>query len=36
MIWRLAADTLGNAQLVKVSETGTGFGGNIFTPCAPG
>ena len=36
MVWKLTADGSGNAQLVKVSETGTGFGGSFFTPCAPG
>ena len=26
----------GNTRLTKVSETGTGFGGQIFSPCGPG
>ena len=26
----------GNTKLTKVSETGTGFGGETFSPCAPG
>ena len=26
----------GNTKLTKVSETGTGFGGQTFSPCGPG
>lgn len=29
-------DGTGNVQIVKVSETGTGFGGMTWTPCTPG
>lgn len=29
-------DGTGNVQIVKDSETGTGFGNNIWTPCTPG
>jgi hypothetical protein len=29
-------DGSGNVQIVKDGETGTGFGNNIWTPCAPG
>jgi hypothetical protein len=29
-------DGTGNIRIVKVSETGTGFGNSIWTPCAPG
>jgi len=29
-------DGSGNVQIVKDSETGTGFGNTIWTPCAPG
>ena len=29
-------DGSGNVQIVKDSETGTGFGNNIWTPCTPG
>jgi len=29
-------DGTGNIQIVKDSETGTGFGNNIWTPCTPG
>jgi hypothetical protein len=28
-------DGTGNVQIVKVSETGTGFGGEVWTPCTP-
>ena len=33
---KLEDDGTGNIRIVKVSETGTGFGNNIWTPCAPG
>jgi hypothetical protein len=36
LIWEIGDDGTGNTMLTKVSETGTGFGGVIFTPCAPG
>jgi len=36
MKWKLVDDGTGMAKLVKVSETGSGFGGEQFTPCAPG
>jgi len=29
-------DGAGNVQIIKDSETGTGFGNNIWTPCTPG
>jgi hypothetical protein len=29
-------DGTGNVHIVKVDETGTGFGNNIWTPCTPG
>jgi hypothetical protein len=29
-------DGTGNIQIVKDSETGTGFGNNYWTPCSPG
>ena len=29
-------DGTGNVHVIKVSETGTGFGNNIWTPCTPG
>jgi hypothetical protein len=29
-------DGTGNVQIVKVSETGAGFGNSIWTPCTPG
>ncbi len=29
-------DGTGNVQIVKDSETGTGFGNNTWTPCTPG
>ncbi len=32
---RVQADPGGYLQIVKVSETGTGFGGETFTPCVP-
>jgi hypothetical protein len=28
-------DGTGNVQIRKISETGTGFGGSVWTPCAP-
>jgi hypothetical protein len=31
---RAGADAAGNLRIVKVSETGTGFGADVFTPCA--
>lgn len=34
--FKVEATADGNTQLTKVSETGTGFGGEIFSPCAPG
>jgi hypothetical protein len=29
-------DGTGNVKIVKVSETGTGFGNSVWTPCTPG
>lgn len=29
-------DGSGSIQIVKVSETGTGFGNSLWTPCTPG
>ena len=31
---RVEADPAGNLRIVQVSQTGTGFGGEVFTPCA--
>jgi hypothetical protein len=36
LVWKVVDDGTGNAQLKKLSETGTGFGGSKFTPCSPG
>jgi hypothetical protein len=36
LLWKVVDDGTGNAKLTKLSETGTGFGGATFTPCAPG
>jgi hypothetical protein len=36
LVWKVVDDGTGNAKLTKVSETGSGFGGGVFTPCAPG
>ncbi len=36
LVWKVVDDGSGNAKLTKLSETGTGFGGSVFTPCAPG
>ncbi len=36
MVWEVQDDGYGNASLVKQSETGSGFGGSEFIPCAPG
>jgi hypothetical protein len=33
---KIEDDGTGNVHIVKVSETGTGFGNNIWTPCKPG
>ena len=35
LVWKIGDDGTGNTVLTKVSETGSGFGGEIFTPCAP-
>jgi hypothetical protein len=36
LVWKVVDDGSGNAKLTKLSETGTGFGGSVFLPCAPG
>jgi hypothetical protein len=36
MVWKVQDDGSGNIKLTKVSETGSGFGGEVFTPCEPG
>ena len=36
LVWEIVDDGTGNTRLTKVSETGSGFGGAEFTPCAPG
>jgi hypothetical protein len=36
LTFEIGDDGTGNTVLTKVSETGTGFGGVTFTPCAPG
>jgi hypothetical protein len=36
LVWKVVDDGTGNARLVKLSETGSGFGGSRFTPCRPG
>jgi len=36
LTWKIVDDGTGNAQLMKISETGTGFGGGKFIPCSPG
>ncbi len=33
---KIVDDGTGNVQIVKESETGTGFGNNVWTPCTPG
>lgn len=33
---KIEDDGTGNVHIVKVDETGTGFGNNIWTPCTPG
>ena len=33
---KVEGDATGNVRIVKVSETGSGFGNNIWTPCSPG
>ena len=33
---KIENDGTGNVRVVKVSETGTGFGNNTWTPCTPG
>ena len=35
LVWTVE-DVDGNTRMRKLSETGSGFGGVIFTPCAPG
>jgi hypothetical protein len=35
LVLRVQGDPGGSLQIVKVSETGTGFGGETFTPCVP-
>ena len=36
LVWKIQDDGTGNIKLTKVSETGSGFGGEVFTPCGPG
>ena len=36
LVWEIVDDGTGNIKLMKISETGSGFGGAEFTPCAPG
>ena len=36
LTWQVVNDGSGNAKLIKLFETGTGFGGSEFTPCSPG
>jgi hypothetical protein len=33
---KIEKDAAGNVHIVKVSETGTGFGNTLWTPCKPG
>jgi hypothetical protein len=33
---KIEDDGTGNVHIVKVDETGTGFGNSIWTPCSPG
>jgi hypothetical protein len=33
---KIEKDTAGSVRIVKVSETGTGFGNTLWTPCKPG
>jgi hypothetical protein len=33
---KIEDDGSGNVRIVKVSETGTGFGNSVWTPCRPG
>jgi hypothetical protein len=33
---KIEADSTGDIRIVKVSETGTGFGNTLWTPCTPG
>ena len=33
---KIEADATGKIRIVKVSETGAGFGNNTWTPCSPG
>jgi hypothetical protein len=33
---KIGPDGTGNIQIVKTSETGSGFGNSIWTPCTPG
>jgi hypothetical protein len=33
---KIQDDGTGNVQITKVSETGSGFGNNVWTPCKPG
>jgi hypothetical protein len=34
--FKIGADTLGNLQITKASETGTGRGDRVWTRCTPG
>jgi hypothetical protein len=36
LILNIEDDGTGNIQIVKFSETGTGFGNSVWTPCTPG
>lgn len=36
LVWKIQDDGTGNVKLTKISETGSGFGGEVFTPCRPG
>jgi hypothetical protein len=36
MSLKIEDDGTGNVRIVKVTETGTGFGNSVWTPCAPG
>lgn len=32
---KIEGDAAGNIRIAKVSETGSGFGNNVLTPCKP-
>jgi hypothetical protein len=36
LVWKVVDNGSGSTKLTKESETGSGFGASVLTPCAPG